>query len=62
MSEHFRRDGGPKHRYETLAEARDAALKQRRVERSARRVVAYRCGFCGGFHIGHGKKLRGPHP
>lgn len=37
-------------RHDTLAEAKEAAIKMRRQRRGA--VRPYHCTFCGGYHTG----------
>ena len=44
LGEHFRADGQPKQAWPTLTEAHRAAC--------AYGKTAYKCSFCGGFHIG----------
>lgn len=45
LAEHFRPDGKPKTAYPTQTEAQRAA-------HAYGKRWAYRCGFCGKFHIG----------
>ncbi len=49
-SSHWRRDGQPKNRYRTQAEAMSAA-DERRWENGVE-LATYRCGFCDGWHMG----------
>jgi hypothetical protein len=49
-SSHWRRDGQPKVRYGTQADALFAA-DERKVETGAR-LSTYRCPYCQGWHIG----------
>lgn len=44
ISEHFRADGKPKKTYSTRRLAEEAAIRCNKD--------CYRCGFCGGLHIG----------
>jgi hypothetical protein len=47
---HWREDGRPKTRFSTEAEALDAADDQAREYGAD--LGVYRCGFCGGWHMG----------
>jgi hypothetical protein len=49
--EHWRADGQPKTRFPTEEEANRSSL-QARLERGAD-LDPYRCGFCGGWHLGN---------
>lgn len=45
-------------RYPSMDEAIGAACALRRIEKKASwQAQAYRCSFCGGFHVGHGGKI-----
>jgi hypothetical protein len=47
---HWRRDGRPKVRYRTQAEA--ASVAEERSRESGTELGVYRCTFCGGWHMG----------
>jgi hypothetical protein len=49
--EHWRADGQPKTRFATPDEANRSALRLR-LEHGAD-LHPYRCGFCGGWHLGN---------
>jgi hypothetical protein len=49
--EHWRSDGQPKARFASEDEANRSAL-QLRLEQGAD-LDPYRCGFCGGWHLGN---------
>ena len=49
-SSHWRKDGQPKSRYETRADALSAA--QDRSRESGTPLSVYECPFCGGWHMG----------
>jgi hypothetical protein len=49
--EHWRADGQPKTRFASQDEANRSSL-QLRLERGAD-LDPYRCGFCGGWHLGN---------
>jgi len=49
--EHWRADGQPKTRFDSQDEANRSSL-QRRLEQGAD-LDPYRCGFCGGWHLGN---------
>lgn len=45
-------------RYATREEAIGAACALRRIEKKTGwQAQAYRCSFCGGFHVGHGGRI-----
>ncbi len=48
---HFRADGEPKTRYRSEADANRAAFTAR-LDHGVD-LVAYRCEFCGGWHLGN---------
>ncbi len=48
---HFRADGAPKTRYRSEADANRAAFTYR-LDHGVD-LVAYRCEFCGGWHLGN---------
>ena len=49
--EHWRADGQPKTRFPTQDEANRASLRHRLEEGAD--LDPYRCGFCGGWHLGN---------
>lgn len=49
-SSHWRGDGSPKVRFATQAEALSVA--EERGRESGADLVAYRCAFCAGWHLG----------
>jgi hypothetical protein len=49
--EHWRADGRPKHRFATQDEANRSSLRLR-LEVGAD-LDPYRCGICGGWHLGN---------
>jgi hypothetical protein len=42
-----------KRRHATQGDAKRAVAVMIRTKPDGRRIVAYSCGFCGGWHIGH---------
>ena len=49
--EHWRADGRPKTRFPTQDEANRSSLRLRLEEGAD--LDPYRCGFCGGWHLGN---------
>jgi hypothetical protein len=49
--EHWRADGQPKTRFPTQHDANRASLRHRLEEGAD--LDPYRCGFCGGWHLGN---------